>query len=67
MTTINLDLDFWKRKVLLDALNDHNRTWIDMIRDCEEGRRPNMSLEGARMIQDDLLNLIAQVGGQSVD
>jgi hypothetical protein len=67
MTTINLDLDYWKRKVLLDALNDHKRFWIDMIRDCEEGKRPNMSLEGALMIQDDILNLIDQVGCQSVD
>lgn len=35
------------------------------MRDAEEGRRPNMSIEGAMMIFEDLQDLIAQVGRQS--
>lgn len=65
MRTINLELNYWKRKVLLDALNEHQRTWVSMMRDAEEGRRPNMSIEGAMMIFEDLQDLIAQVGRQS--
>jgi hypothetical protein len=67
MSTITLELNFWKRKALLDALNDHKTTWRGMLRDAEEGRRPGMSVEGAQMIFADLEDLIAQVGGQSVE
>jgi len=67
MTTITLQLDYWKRKALLDALNDHERFWRDMMFDAQMGKRPNMSIEGAQMFIDDLKNLIEQVGIQKVD
>lgn len=51
---LTLDLDFWKHKALQDALSEYRRVWLDMIRDGEEGKRPNMSLEGANMIMDDI-------------
>jgi hypothetical protein len=36
------------------ALQDAMITWRDNIRDCKEGLRPNMSLEGAESIYKDL-------------
>lgn len=36
------------------ALQDSMITWRDNIRDCKEGLRPNMSLEGAESIYKDL-------------
>jgi hypothetical protein len=36
------------------ALQDAMITWSDNIRDCKEGLRPNMSLEGAESIYKDL-------------
>jgi hypothetical protein len=67
MTTITLTLDTWKYKALLDALNDHERTWRDMLWDAENGKRPAMSPEGAKMFIADLEDLIEQVGCQSID
>lgn len=58
---VTLDLDFWKHKALQDALSEYHRVWLGMIRDCEEGKRPNMSLEGAYMIFDDIVDLMKVV------
>lgn len=44
-------------QVLRDALSDYRKTWIDLIRDCDEGKRPNMDPEGARMILQDVEEL----------
>jgi len=45
-------------QVLRDALSDYRRQWIDNIRDCKEGKRPNMSLHGAEMILEDTERLM---------
>jgi hypothetical protein len=45
-------------QVLRDALSDYRRQWIDNIRDCKDGKRPNMSLEGAEMILEDTERLM---------
>ena len=65
MSTIILELDSFKQKALIDALNDHKSKWEDMIWDCRLGKRPNMSPEGGQMILDDILNLIGQVNSQT--
>jgi hypothetical protein len=44
--------------VIRDALSDYRREWINNVRDCREGRRPNMSLEGAEMILEDTERLM---------
>ena len=67
MRTITLELDSFKQKALIDALNDHKSKWEDMLWDCRLGKRPNMSPEGGQMILDDILNLIDQVGSQTVN
>ena len=52
-------------QVLKDALSDYRKTWIGYIRDCEEGKRPNMDPEGAKMILDDIEGLMLKMGNQS--
>jgi hypothetical protein len=42
------------------ALQDSMITWRDNIRDCKEGLRPNMSLEGAESIYKDLSTMKTQ-------
>jgi hypothetical protein len=53
-----LPLVGYEVQVMRDALSDYRRMWIDNIRDCREGRRPNMSLEGAEMILEDTERLM---------
>tara|TARA_B100002019_G_scaffold120351_1_gene103326 strand:+ start:464 stop:676 length:213 start_codon:yes stop_codon:yes gene_type:complete len=52
-------------QVLRDALSDYRKTWIGYIRDCEEGKRPNMDPEGAKMILDDIEGLMLKMSNQS--
>ena len=44
--------------VLRDALKDYRKTWESYIRDCDEGKRPNMDPVGAKMILEDIEGLI---------
>lgn len=58
MKTIELtDQEF---QTLYWALQDSMITWRDNIRDCKEGLRPNMSLEGAESIYRDLSTMKTQ-------
>ena len=52
-------------QVLKDALSDYRKTWIGYIRDCEEGKRPGMDPEGAKMILEDIEGLMLKMGNQS--
>lgn len=42
------------------ALQESMITWKNNIRDCKEGLRPNMSLEGAESIYEDLSSMKTQ-------
>jgi hypothetical protein len=42
------------------ALEDAMFAWRDRIRECKEGLRPNMSLEGAEYIYRDLSTMKTQ-------
>lgn len=42
------------------ALQESMITWRNNIRDCKEGLRPNMSLEGAESIYEDLSSMKTQ-------
>lgn len=53
-----LPLVGYEVQVIRDALSNYRREWIDNIRDCRAGRRPNMSLEGAEMILEDTERLM---------
>jgi hypothetical protein len=56
-----LPLQGYEVQVIRDALSDYRREWINNVRDCREGRRPNMSLEGAEMILADCENLMRRL------
>ena len=53
LTTQEFETLYW-------ALQDSMITWRDNIRDCKEGLRPNMSLEGAESIYKDLSTMKTQ-------
>lgn len=56
-----LPLQGYEVQVIRDALSDYRREWINNVRDCREGRRPNMSLEGAEMILEDTERLMRRL------
>lgn len=56
-----LPLVGYEVQVIRDALSNYRREWINNVRDCREGLRPNMSLEGAEMILEDTERLMRLV------
>lgn len=56
--SVTLTAQGYEVQVLRDALSDYRRQWIDNIRDCKDGKRPNMSLHGAEMILEDTERLM---------
>jgi|SaaInlV_120m_DNA_3_1039746.scaffolds.fasta_scaffold35640_3 hypothetical protein len=61
----NVSANGYEVQVLRDALSDYRRTWMGLIRDCEEGRRPNMDPKGAQMILDDTEELMRRLSESS--
>lgn len=64
MDCINLPATGYEVHVLRDALSDYRKTWMGYIRDCDEGKRPNMDPVGAKMILDDIEALMERVSIQ---
>ena len=48
-------------EVLKQALQESDSLWEGRIAEAEAGTRPNLSIEGARMMQDDLRDLLQQI------
>ena len=46
---------------LKQALQESDMLWGARIAEAERGERQNLSIEGARMMQDDLRDLLAQI------
>lgn len=65
--TATLQIDYWRGLLLKDALKDSLRTWENMRYDALTGNRPGMDPEGARLMIEDLKNLLAQVKDQIKD
>ena len=55
MTTIALTLTPYQEARLLDAMADQVRTWRKIKWEIAEGKRPNASLEGAMLLEQDAL------------
>ena len=64
MDFVNLTATGYEVQVVRDALSDYRKTWIGYIRDCDEGKRPNMDPVGAKMILDDIEALMERVSIQ---
>jgi hypothetical protein len=55
MTTITLTLTPYQEMQLTEAMAEQVRTWRRIKWEIAEGKRPNASLEGAKMIEQDVL------------
>lgn len=62
---MQLEVSGYAIDTLKQALQESDMLWQKRIDEAERGERPNLSIEGARMMQDDLRNLLAQIKWQS--
>ena len=53
-TTKTITLEGYEWPIVREALIDYRRGWFNRIRDAKEGRCPNMSINGAELIINDL-------------
>ena len=44
-----------------EALLEHRRSWVKRIHEAENGERPNFSVEGARLIIDDIDSVLNKI------
>ena len=58
---MNLQVSGYAIETLKQALQESDLLWQERINEAERGERPNLSTEGARMMQDDLRDLLAQI------
>ena len=62
---MQLDVSGYAIDTLKQALQESDNLWEQRIIEAERGERPNLSIEGARMMQDDLRDLLAQIKWQT--
>jgi hypothetical protein len=58
---MNIQLTGYQMESVMQALQDSNTLWEARIDEAQRGDRPNLSIEGARMMQDDLRDVMAQI------
>ena len=58
---MNLQVTGYAIETLKQALQESDNLWAGRIAEAEAGNRQNLSIEGARMMQDDLRELLAQI------
>ena len=62
---MQLEITGWQIETLKQALQESDSLWEDRIAQAERGERPNLSIDGARMMQDDIRAILAQIKWQS--
>jgi hypothetical protein len=62
---MQLEITGWQIDTLKQALQESDNLWEQRILQAERGERPNLSIDGARMMQDDLRAILAQIKWQS--
>ena len=62
---MQLEITGWQIDTLKQALQESDSLWEYRIQQAERGERPNLSIDGARMMQDDLRAILAQIKWQS--
>jgi len=62
---MQLEITGWQIDTLKQALQESDSLWEDRIQQSERGERPNLSIDGARMMQDDLRAILEQIKWQS--
>ena len=58
---MQLQLDGYAIQTVMQALQESDRLWDERIAEAEAGERPNFSIEGAKMMKDDLRLAMAQI------
>ena len=59
--TMQLEIDGYAIDTLKQALQESDNLWAARIAEAQAGTRQNLSIEGARMMQDDLRKILAQI------
>ena len=62
---MQLEVNGYAIDTLKQALQESDNLWSERIAEARRGERPNLSIEGAQMMQDDLRELLAQIKYQS--
>jgi hypothetical protein len=62
---MNLQVNGYAIETLKQALQESNTLWEARIDQAERGERQNLSIEGAKMMQDDLRELLEQIKAAS--
>ena len=62
---MNLQVNGYAIDTLKQALQESSMMWQERIDQAERGERQNLSIEGARMMQDDLRELLEQIKWQT--
>jgi len=62
---MQLEITGWQIDTLKQALQESDCLWAERIQQAERGERPNLSIDGARMMQDDIRAILAQIKWQS--
>jgi len=58
---MQLQLDGYAIATVMQALQESDRLWDERIAEAEAGKRPNFSIEGAKMMKDDLRLAMQQI------
>ena len=58
---MKLEVSGYAIDTLKQALQESSNLWESRIDEAKRGERPNLSIEGARMMQDDLRSLLRQI------
>ena len=58
---MQLQVTGYQIAALTQALQESSRLWDERITEAMNGKRCNFSIEGARLLQDDLRDLLHQI------
>ena len=58
---MNIQVNGYAIDTLKQALQESTMLWQERIDQAERGERPNLSIEGARAMQEDLRDLLEQI------
>ena len=58
---MNLQVNGYAIDTLKQALQESSMLWQERIIQAERGERQNLSIEGARAMQDDLRDILEQI------
>ena len=62
---MQLEINGYAIDTLKQALQESSMLWQERIQEAERGERQNLSIEGARMMQDDLREILEQIKWQT--